>query len=271
MLRQLRLTITLLCLLLLLAPGRHAIAQGHIDQATLMETGQKTPEISTAELRTILHEHSAVLIDARPFKEYAMGHIPGALVASPRPGVPLSLYISDVEEVTRIVQQQTDTPIVLYCNGPFCGKSKRLAEELLAEGYTNVKRYQLGMPFWRALGGPVQIELAGAALVMARDRTAVLIDARDPAEFADKTLPGARNLPHSKMGTERNSGEIRAAKEDGRLPMEDHNTRIIVFGDYETQASAVAEALVQEAFSNVTFFGGTVGELLVAAAADHRE
>jgi hypothetical protein len=29
--------------------------------------------------------------------------------------------------------------------GPFCGKSKRLAEELLEAGYTNVRRYQLGM------------------------------------------------------------------------------------------------------------------------------
>ena len=42
---------------------------------------------------------------------------------------------------------------MLYCNGPYCGKSKRLSADLAAAGYTNVRRYQLGIPIWRALGG----------------------------------------------------------------------------------------------------------------------
>jgi hypothetical protein len=50
---------------------------------------------------------------------------------------------------------------VLYCNGPFCGKSKRLSEELITAGYTNVRRYQLGIPVWRALFGVTEIEFAG--------------------------------------------------------------------------------------------------------------
>ena len=43
------------------------------------------------------------------------------------------------------------SPIIRYCNGPFCGKSNRLAEELLEVGYANVRRHQLGAPVWRAL------------------------------------------------------------------------------------------------------------------------
>jgi rhodanese-related sulfurtransferase len=258
-------------ILLFLACVNHASAQGQIDDATLMEAGQKTPEISTTELRRILYEHSATVLDARPFMEYALGHIPGALNAARQPGVPMSLYISDVDDVGRIVHQNTDTPIILYCNGPFCDKSKRLADRLLAQGYGNVKRYQLGMPVWRALGGLAQIELAGVAFVLADDRTAVLIDAREPAEFARKTLPGAKNVPRSKLGSEKNSSEIRAAKDDGRLPMEDHNTRIIVFGDTEEQSRTVADALAHEGFSNVAFFGGSFEELLVAAAADKQK
>jgi hypothetical protein len=31
-------------------------------------------------------------------------------------------------------------------------------------------------------------------------------------------------------------GEVKTAKDDGRLPMEDHNTRIIVFGRDMAQA-----------------------------------
>jgi hypothetical protein len=40
--------------------------------------------------------------------------------------------------------------------------------------------------------------------------------------------------------------------------MEDHNTRIIVFGKTGEQARAVAEALAKEAFHNVSFFDGDV-------------
>jgi hypothetical protein len=57
-------------------------------------------------------------------------------------------------------------------------------------------------------------------------------------------------------------GDVRAAKDDGRLPMEDHNTRIIVFGRDAGQARAVAEALAREAFHNVTYFDGELRALL---------
>jgi rhodanese-related sulfurtransferase len=51
-------------------------------------------------------------------------------------------------------------------------------------------------------------------------------------------------------------GEVFVAKNDGRLPMEDHNTRIIVFGQDGNQAREVAEALAREAFHNVAYFKG---------------
>jgi hypothetical protein len=34
----------------------------------------------------------------------------------------------------------------LYCNGLFCGRSERLADDLIKLGYQNVRRYQLGAP-----------------------------------------------------------------------------------------------------------------------------
>ena len=39
---------------------------------------------------------------------------------------------------------------------------------------------------------------------------------------------------------------------------EDHNTRIIVFGQTAEQAKAVAEAIAKEAFHNVSFFDADV-------------
>lgn len=46
-----------------------------IHQATLMETNQKAKEVSTEELRHILATKSAIVLDARPFKEFAISHI----------------------------------------------------------------------------------------------------------------------------------------------------------------------------------------------------
>ncbi|HET6983591.1 MAG TPA: hypothetical protein VFI53_15720, partial [Myxococcaceae bacterium] len=42
---------------------------------------------------------------------------------------------------------------------------------------------------------------------------------------------------------------------DGRLPMDDHHTRIIVVGASFAQAQALAEGVAEDAFDNVAFFG----------------
>jgi len=237
----------------------------NIHQATLMEPDQKTPEISTHELRQLLAEQSATVFDARPFAEYSVSHIPGAVTVPAKPGVSASLYVADITAISRVVQGNKAAPIVLYCNGPFCDKSKRLAEELLTAGYTNVRRYQLGIPVWRALGGITEIEAEGVHGVLEKDQTAVWIDAREPEEFQASSLPQARNLPRSRVQPGKNVGEIKQAKDDGRLPMDDHNTRIIVFGRDGAQAKAVAEAIAQEAFHNVAYFAGPLERLRTAA------
>jgi rhodanese-related sulfurtransferase len=196
------------------------------------------------------------VLDARPYREFAMSHVPGAQNVAPKPGIPISMYVSDVKEVERLVDGDKSKPLILYCNGPFCGKSKRLSEELLAAGFTNVRRYQLGIPVWRALGGLTEIELEGVQHVLQHDRTAVFLDARSAEEFNAGTLPGARNIPQSAVEPGKDVGEVRKAKDDGRLPMEDHNTRIVVFGGDAAQARGLAEAIAREAFHNVAYFAG---------------
>jgi rhodanese-related sulfurtransferase len=225
---------------------------GTVFESTLVEPNQRTHEVSTAELQHVLQDGSAVVFDSRPHMEYSVSHIPGALNVAPKPGVPMSQYVSDVTAIGRFVPSQA-TPIVLYCNGPFCGKSKRLGEELLDAGYINVRRYQLGAPTWRALVGVMQIELDGVRYVREGDRTAVFVDARPVDQFGSGSLLGGRNIPLA---------DVSAAKDDGRLPMEDHNTRIVVFGGDTEEARAVATALAKNAFHNVAFFDGTLEDLL---------
>ena len=240
------------------APLGAAVAAGiGIYQATLQEAKPITPEISTAELQDILAKGSAVVFDARPYAEYAISHIPGALNAAARPGVSKAQYVSDVAEVGRVVNGDKTKAIVLYCNGPFCPKSKLLSEELKAAGYTNVRRYQLGAPVWRALAGTMQIEPDGIKHVFANDRTSWLVDARDAQAFAGGTVANARNIPLD---------QVAASKGDGRLPMQDHNTRILVFGADGKQARAVAAELAKSAFHNVTFFDGDVAAFQAAVS-----
>src|SRR5262249_12877116 len=78
-----------------LGPPVNAETAKTITQATLEESNQKTPEVSTDELRGILADRSAVVFDARPPREYALSHIPGALNVRGQPGRPMSQYVPD--------------------------------------------------------------------------------------------------------------------------------------------------------------------------------
>ncbi len=108
--------------------------------------------------------------------------------------------------------------------------------------------YQLGAPTWRALVGVMDIELEAVPYVMQGDKTAVLFDARDAEAFQSGSIPGAVNLVKA---------DVSKAKDDGCLPMDDHNTRIIVFGADGAQARAVAEEIAKNAFHNVAYFSGS--------------
>lgn len=252
------LTGMLLCVVLSLLTACQPMVMPGVQQTTLMEADQKTAEVTTAELRQILADGSAFVFDSRPHLEYSISHIPSSLNVAPKPGVEMAQYVSDVAEIERVLNanggQGKDAAIVLYCNGPFCGVSKRLSGELLDAGFTNVRRYQLGIPTWRALVGLTQIEVDGARYSFAGDKTAVWVDARSAEQFAAGSIEGAVNML--------DKDDVAKARDDKRLPMQDHNTRIIVSGADGEQARAVAGEIAKIAFHNVSFFGGTMEELM---------
>jgi rhodanese-related sulfurtransferase len=226
--------------------GGYAQAPTPIAHAVIGEPNPVTPEISTEQLLRILAEKAVPVLDVRSAQEYAIAHIPGSR----------NLYEKEVEQVVAAYPDPS-TPLVFYCNGPYCGKSKRLAEQLVKRGYTAIRRYQLGLPVWRAVGNTVQTDLPGLRYIVSADRTAVYVDARGSEAFARGTLPRAVNI---------RKGEAEAANEDGRLPNKDKGTRVIVFGETADEARAVAEEIGHKAYWNSSYFGGSYRDLAGLAA-----
>jgi rhodanese-related sulfurtransferase len=234
-------------ILTVLAIGACAEGAG-IFQATLAETGQKTGEISTEQMRRILVDGSAIVLDTRTRLEFDAGHIPGAH----------SLDVAPDGQVAAVLQMaggDKTRALVLYCNGPYCQASRRLADRLVDADFSNVRRYQLGIPIWRALGGPTAIELGGLTRVFGHDQTAVFIDARSAGEFANGSLPGAQNASVEDVV----SGKLKKIA----LPEDDFNRRVIVFGRDAAQARQLADVLSKRPWHNVVYFAGTYEALTV--------
>jgi rhodanese-related sulfurtransferase len=223
-------------------------ATPNIFQATLMEQNQPGTEISTGQLQQILASGSMSVFDVRFPLEYAISHIPGIVNIPPENNTSATSEVSQI----RALYPDPHTQFVLTCNGPFCGKSKRVAAGLVAAGYDNFFRYQLGLPVWRALGNTVQTDLAGFAYIYNRDLTAVFVDARSPDAFLDNTVACAVNIQ---------PGEATAANDDGRLPLWDKGARVVVFAEDPQLAKTVASEIALKAYWSSSYFGGTFKDL----------
>jgi len=230
-----------------------ANAQGGVYTATLGEMNAKTGEVSTAQVHQILADGSAIVLDSRKRSEYVAGHIAGAQNVSPPADAPAGAYAAAVE---KLVGGDKSKPLVLYCNGQHCQASRTLSDQLVAAGFTNVRRYQLGIPMWRALGGPVEIELEGVLRVYKIDQTAVFFDARSAADFAKGNLAGTHNVPADLLATD----GLRKAP----MPNNDFNTRIILFGQDGKQARTLADAIGKTPYQNVSYFPGSFDALAAA-------
>jgi rhodanese-related sulfurtransferase len=237
----------------MLRPADHVHADNlNIYQATLAEADQNTQEVSTEQLRRILADGSAIVLDTRTRAEFDAGHIPGARNL----GAPANTQVAAIEQM---VDGDKSKALVLYCNGPFCQASRRTAEQLVAAGFTNLRRYQLGIPIWRALGGPTEIELSGIARIFKADQTAVFLDGRSPDEFAKGSLAGAHSVPADELA----AGKLAKIP----LPNDDFNRRVVLFGRDSAQARKLAEVLSKRPWHNVAYFPGSF-ETLAAAMKD---
>ncbi len=137
-------------------------------------------------MQRILADGSAIVLDTRKRAEYLAGHIAGAKNVAPPADSAGRLNMS-----LRSKSSSAATRARRWCSIATVRTARPAAssaEQLVGAGFTNVRRYQLGLPMWRTMSGPVEIELEGMLRVYKVDQTAVFFDGRSADEFA-KTEP----------------------------------------------------------------------------------
>jgi len=86
-----------------------------------------------------------VILDTRPAREYAAGHIAGAI----------SVPVDELQQ--RLKRLPKNKHYVAYCRGPYCVYADRAVELLRASG-RRAQRLLDGFPEWQIAGFPIEVE-----------------------------------------------------------------------------------------------------------------
>ncbi len=111
---------------------------------TFIDSRDDLEPITLIELDRRLRDGSVTLIDVRPPEEFAAGHIPGAI------SMP-------VERLAWRSGLPKHREVIAYCRGRFCVYAIEAVEVLRERGY-RARRFEGGLPGWRAAGRRVLAE-----------------------------------------------------------------------------------------------------------------
>jgi rhodanese-related sulfurtransferase len=90
----------------------------------------------------------ALFLDARRGEDFEAGHIPNAL------NLPAEEFEEKYSKFAPLLSPES--AIVVYCDGPECELSHRLAADLRGQGYTNVHMLFNGWTSWKKAGLPTE-------------------------------------------------------------------------------------------------------------------
>lgn len=99
--------------------------------------------ISAKELLARAQNGEVTVLDIRPEREFAAGHLPDAINIPPD------------QVAQRIEKLDCNQTVVAYCRGPYCLYSYDAVKLLRERGY-EAQRLEDGFPQWQAAGFPVQ-------------------------------------------------------------------------------------------------------------------
>ncbi|MBI1389645.1 MAG: hypothetical protein GC154_14500 [bacterium] len=98
------------------------------------------PVVTGAEVLEFVNQGAAIIIDARPAEDYALGHIPGAI------NLPFNEFDAYFEELGPSLPK--DFPIVVYCGGGNCDDSHEVLYQLQARNFQDLSIYTEGWREW---------------------------------------------------------------------------------------------------------------------------
>jgi len=99
--------------------------------------------IPAAELLKRSKQGLVTVLDVRPAKEFAAGHLPGAI----------NVAVENLGKHLRKLPKGRE--VIAYCRGPYCLLSVDAVALLRAKGY-KARRLEDGFPEWKASGLPVE-------------------------------------------------------------------------------------------------------------------
>ena len=100
--------------------------------------------VDRGELLERLASGAVVVLDVRPEREFAAGHIAGAR------SVPIGTLRRQLSALPK------DTEVVAYCRGPHCVFADDAVRELRRQGF-DARRLEDGFPEWQRAGLPVAV------------------------------------------------------------------------------------------------------------------
>lgn len=162
--------------------------QGYDNINTVIENGLKP--VAVADVKRAL-EQGTLLLDTRPAGQFINGFVPGSIF--------IGLEGRFAEWAGSLLP--FDQPILLVTEQ---GAERETIVRLARVGFSNVAGcLEGGVEAWRAAGEEldliIDVEPDELAMDLPFDENLVVVDVRQPAEFADGHVKDARNLPLSEL------------------------------------------------------------------------
>jgi rhodanese-related sulfurtransferase len=110
--------------------------------------------ITREELREEVAAGTVVVVETLGPEYYERSHLPGAI----------NIPHTQVRELAPRLLPDKQAAIVTYCSNTACGNSEAAANELVALGYGNVRKYAEGKQDWTDAGLPVESGTPSEAL-----------------------------------------------------------------------------------------------------------
>lgn len=118
-----------------------------------MSPAEGVSTVGELEVLAALQDPEAIVVDSRVLSDYRGGTIPGAV------HIPYTETVDRLDELGCEVDFDgfvcdAARPVLLFCNGPWCGQSPTAIRRMIEAGFPadKISYYRGGMQVWRMLG-----------------------------------------------------------------------------------------------------------------------